>query len=60
MPRNSRPPRDLSLEERPNGTRQAILGPGGRVLLAVYSSGAIGRLAWQDVLGYVQYLQTHS
>ncbi|HZW89969.1 MAG TPA: redoxin domain-containing protein [Myxococcaceae bacterium] len=37
-----------------------VLDSGGRVLLALYSSGAIGRLAWQDVLGYVQYLRTHS
>ena len=36
-----------------------VLGPGGTVLLAVYSSGAIGRLVWQDVLGYVQYVRTH-
>jgi hypothetical protein len=37
-----------------------VLGPGGTVLLAVYSSGAIGRLVWQDVLGYVKYLRSHS
>lgn len=37
-----------------------VLGPGGRVLLAVYSSGAIGRLAWQDVLGLVKYLKAHA
>jgi len=36
-----------------------VLGPGGRVVVAVYSSGAIGRLAWQDVLGYVRYLRSH-
>ena len=36
-----------------------VLGPGGTVLLAVYSSGAIGRLVWQDVLGYVQYVRSH-
>ncbi len=36
-----------------------LVGPGGRVLLAVYSSGAIGRLVWQDVLGLVKYLQSH-
>ena len=29
---------------------------GWEVLLAVYSSGAIGRLVWQDVLGLVKYL----
>ena len=37
-----------------------VLGPGGKVLLAVYSSGAIGRLVWQDVLGYVKYVRSHS
>ncbi len=37
-----------------------VLGPGGTVLLAVYSSGAIGRLVWQDVLGYVRYTRSHS
>ncbi len=37
-----------------------MLGPGGTVLLAVYSSGAIGRLVWQDVLGFVKYLQSQS
>jgi peroxiredoxin len=37
-----------------------LLGPGGRVLLAVYSSGAIGRLVWQDVLGLVKYLRSQS
>lgn len=37
-----------------------VLGPGGTVLLAVYSSGAIGRLVWQDVLGLVKYVRSHS
>jgi peroxiredoxin len=37
-----------------------VLGPGGTVLLAVYSSGAIGRLVWQDVLGLVKYLRSQS
>ncbi len=32
-----------------------VLGPDRRILLALYSSGAIGRLSWQDVLGMVQY-----
>jgi peroxiredoxin len=27
---------------------------------AVYSSGAIGRLVWQDVVGLVQYIKSHS
>lgn len=37
-----------------------VLGPGGKVLVAVYSSGAIGRLVWQDVLGFVQYVKSHT
>jgi len=37
-----------------------VVGPGGTVLLAVYSSGAIGRLVWQDVLGLVKYLRSQS
>jgi peroxiredoxin len=37
-----------------------VLGPGAKVLNAVYSSGAIGRLVWQDVLGLVQYVKSHS
>lgn len=32
-----------------------VLGPNRQVLLSVYSSGAIGRLGWQDVIGMVQY-----
>lgn len=36
-----------------------VVGPEGRVLTAVYSSGAIGRLVWQDVLGFVQYVKAH-
>ena len=37
-----------------------ILAPDGRVLLSVYSSGAIGRLVPDDVVGMVTYLKTHS
>lgn len=37
-----------------------VLGPHNRVVTAVYSSGAIGRLIWQDVLGFVQYLKSHA
>jgi peroxiredoxin len=36
-----------------------VLGPGGKVITAVYSSGAIGRLTWQDVLGLVEYVKAH-
>jgi peroxiredoxin len=34
-----------------------VLGPDGSVLVSVYSSGAIGRLVPEDVLGYVSYLR---
>lgn len=37
-----------------------VLGASGKVLTAVYSSGAIGRLVWQDVLGFLQYLKAHA
>lgn len=32
-----------------------VLGPGGRTMLAVYSSGAVGRLVAADVLGLIGY-----
>ena len=35
-----------------------VLAPDGTVLTAVYSSGAIGRLVPEDVLGLVQYAQS--
>jgi peroxiredoxin len=34
-----------------------VLDPGGRVIVGVYSSGAIGRLLPDDVVGLVRYLQ---
>src|SRR3984957_9122116 len=34
-----------------------VLDPGGRVVVSVYSSGAIGRLVPQDVVGLVRYLR---
>ncbi len=37
-----------------------LLAPGGRVVASVYSSGAIGRLVWQDVIGLVRYIKEHS
>ena len=37
-----------------------VLGPDGRVEIAVYSSGAIGRLVPDDVAGYVRYLKAHA
>jgi peroxiredoxin len=36
-----------------------VLGPDGRVEIAVYSTGAIGRLVPDDVAGYVRYLKAH-
>lgn len=38
-------------------TTNVVLDPAGRVMLAVYSSGAIGRLTPAEVLGYVAYLR---
>ena len=37
-----------------------VLDPDGRVVTAVYSSGAIGRLMPDDVLGLVRYLMQHA
>jgi peroxiredoxin len=37
-----------------------ILDPGGRVVISVYSSGAIGRLVPEDVAGLVRYLREHA
>ena len=34
-----------------------VLDPGGRVVASVYSSGAIGRLVPQDVIGLIRYLR---
>jgi peroxiredoxin len=34
-----------------------VLSPSGSILTAVYSSGAIGRLTADDVLGFVRYVQ---
>ena len=36
-----------------------ILAPDGTVRLAVYSSGAIGRLVPEDVVGFIRYLTEH-
>ena len=36
-----------------------ILDPNGNVIISVYSSGAIGRLVPEDVLGLVKYVQEH-
>ena len=36
-----------------------VLDPAGKVIVSVYSSGAIGRLVPEDVLGLVGYLREH-
>jgi len=37
-----------------------VLDPAGRVVVSVYSSGAIGRLVPEDVVGLIRYLRQHS
>ncbi len=37
-----------------------VLDPNGAVLVSVYSSGAIGRLVPEDVLGFVAYLRENA
>jgi peroxiredoxin len=37
-----------------------VLNPLGQVLVSVYSSGAIGRLVPDDVLGMIRYVRDHS
>ena len=37
-----------------------VLDPGGRVVVSVYSSGAIGRLVPEDVIGLIRYLRQHA
>jgi peroxiredoxin len=37
-----------------------VLDPSGRVVVSVYSSGAIGRLVPEDVVGLVRYLHDHA
>ena len=37
-----------------------VLDPGGRVIVSVYSSGAIGRLVPQDVIGLIRYVREHA
>jgi peroxiredoxin len=37
-----------------------VLDPTGNVIVSVYSSGAIGRLVPDDVIGLVRYLREHS
>ena len=37
-----------------------VLNPDGQVVVSVYSSGAIGRLVPDDVLGLIRYLRDHA
>ena len=37
-----------------------VLDPAGNVVVSVYSSGAIGRLVPEDVIGLVRYLREHA
>ena len=37
-----------------------VLDPQGKVVVSVYSSGAIGRLVPEDVTGLVGYLRQHA
>ena len=37
-----------------------VLDPSGHVIVSVYSSGAIGRLVPEDVVGLVRYLRDHA
>ena len=37
-----------------------VLDPGGPVVVSVYSSGAIGRLVPEDVIGLVRYRREHT
>jgi len=36
-----------------------VLDPDGRVVISVYSSGAIGRLVPEDVVGLIRYFRDH-
>jgi hypothetical protein len=37
-----------------------VTGPQGKVVVSVYSSGAIGRLVPDDVAGLVRYVREHT
>ena len=50
---------DLS-DSAPRNGRSFVLDPAGNVVVSVYSSGAIGRLVPDDVVGLVRYLREHS
>ena len=36
-----------------------VLDPEGRVIVSVYSSGAIGRLVPEDVIGLIKHVREH-
>jgi DNA-binding beta-propeller fold protein YncE len=44
---------------RPDGTL-GLIDPAGKVVVSVYSSGAIGRLVPDDVAGLVRYAREHT
>ena len=37
-----------------------VLDPQGKVIVSVYSSGAVGRLVPEDVIGLVRYLREYA
>jgi hypothetical protein len=37
-----------------------VVNPDGQVVVSVYSSGAIGRLVPDDVVGLIRYLRDHA
>ncbi|HEY3716158.1 MAG TPA: redoxin domain-containing protein [Jatrophihabitantaceae bacterium] len=37
-----------------------VLDPNGRVVVSVYSSGAIGRLVPEDIVGLIRYMREHT
>ena len=41
-------------------TTDFLLAPDGKILNAVYSSGPLGRLVAEDVIGMVTYLKSHA
>lgn len=37
-----------------------VLDPQGRVVVAVYANGAMGRLVFEDVEGLIRYVKQHA
>ncbi|SOX53404.1 peroxiredoxin [Mycobacterium ahvazicum] len=52
---------DAYVSEEPHYLQSTgfVLAPDGTVRLAVYSSGAIGRLVADDVIGFIRYIKEH-